>query len=66
LEKALEKRSGKKTDPLLSDNRGELDDPGFAETGGGVVDNRPSESRKLLAGRDAEDIQILPVFGCKN
>jgi len=61
LEKALDKRSGKK----LSDNSEVLDDPGFAETGGGVVDNRPSEGRKLLAGRGAEELQTLPVFGVK-
>ena len=62
LEKALDKRSGKK----LSDNSGFKDDPGSAETGGGLPDNRPSEGRKLLAERDPNERQILPVFGVKS
>jgi hypothetical protein len=62
LEAALDKRSGKK----LSDNSEYKDDPGSAETGGGLPDKRPSESRKLLAERDPNDHQILPVFGVKN
>ena len=62
LEAALEKRSGKK----LSDNSEFIDDPGSAETRGGLPDNRPSEGRKLLAERDPNDHQILPVFGVKS
>jgi hypothetical protein len=61
LENALDKRSGKK----LSDNSDYKDDPGSAETGGGLPDNRPSEGRKILAERDVNDRQILPVFGVK-
>jgi len=61
LEKALDKRSGKK----LSDNSEYKDDPGSAETGGLLPDNRPYEGRKLLAQREEDDRQILPVFGVK-
>jgi len=62
LEKALDKRSGKK----LSDNSEFRDDPGSAETGSLAPDNMPSEGRKLLEQRDINDRQILPVFGVKN
>jgi len=61
LENALDKRSGKK----LSDNSEFIDDPGSAETGGALPDKRPSEGRKVLAERDVNDRQILPVFGVK-
>ena len=61
LEKALDKRSGKK----LSDNSDFRDDPGSAETGSDLPDNMPSEGRKLLEQRDINERQILPVFGVK-
>ena len=61
LENALDKRSGKK----ISDNSEFIDDPGSAETGGALPDKRPSEGRKVLAERDVNDRQILPVFGVK-
>ena len=61
LENALDKRSGKK----ISDNSDFIDDPGSAETGGALPDKRPSEGRKVLAERDVNDRQILPVFGVK-
>jgi len=61
LEKALAQRSGK----LLADNSGDIDDPGNAETGGLLPDNRPPEGRKLLEKREADDLQTLPVFGVK-
>jgi hypothetical protein len=62
LEKALDKRSGKK----LSDNSEFRDDPGSAETGSIVPDNRPSEGRKVLAERGSDELRTLPVFGVKN
>lgn len=61
LEKALDKRSGKK----LSDNSEFKDDPGTAETGGSDPDNSPILSRKVLAERGPDDRHILPVFGVK-
>jgi hypothetical protein len=61
LEKALDKRSGKK----LSDNSEFIDDPGSAETGGSDPDNSPVLSRKVLEQRGPEDLQTLPVFGVK-
>jgi hypothetical protein len=61
LENALDKRSGKK----LADNSEYMDDPGSAETGGLLPDNRPQEGRKVLAERDSDDRKILPVFGVK-
>ena len=57
----MAQRSGK----LLADNSGDIDDPGNAETGGLLPDNRPPEGRKLLEKREADDLQTLPVFGVK-
>ncbi|CAB4121962.1 hypothetical protein UFOVP27_30 [uncultured Caudovirales phage] len=62
LEKALDKRSGKK----LSDNSEFKDDPGSAETGGADPDNNPILSRKVLSERGPDERHILPVFGVKN
>jgi len=50
-------------EPLLSDNKDELDTPGSAETRGVTPDNRGTEVRKVSAKRDPEDVSILPVFG---
>jgi hypothetical protein len=69
LEKSLDKstHSGdqhKQLEPLLlSDNSGEMDDPGLAETRGLGPDNSIVEMRKVLEPRDASDMATLPVFG---
>jgi hypothetical protein len=61
LEKALDKRAGKK----LSDNSEFIDDPGSAETGGSDPDNSLVLSRKVLEQRGPEELRTLPVFGVK-
>ncbi len=61
LEKALDKRAGKK----LSDNSEFVDDPGSAETGGSDPDNSLVLSRKVLEQRGPEELRTLPVFGVK-
>ena len=49
----------------LSDNSGERDDPGLAETRGLDPDNRGVEVRKHSAPKAPEDTITLPVFGVK-
>jgi hypothetical protein len=53
----------KERQPLLADKSAYMDDPGSAETGGLLPDNRPENSRKDLTARDPEELRILPVFG---
>jgi hypothetical protein len=47
----------------LSDNSGEKDDPGLAETRGIDPDNRGVEVRKEFIARDPNETMTLPVFG---
>lgn len=61
LELALTRKSGS----MLSDNNGDIDDPGSAETLGLNTDNSALEMRKQsveIKGRNPEEIRTLPVF----
>jgi len=61
----LELAMDKKNPQLLSDNSGDIDDPGSAETLGLDPDNSGVEVRKdspKLTLRDPEEITTLPVF----
>ena len=60
LENSLNKKYSQEK---LSDNSGELDSAGSAETRGLAPDNRGIEVRKDFKPRDPEDIRTLPVFG---
>lgn len=53
-------------DALLSDNSGDIDDPGSAETGGSIPDNSLVEVRKEITVRDSTEVRTLPVFGVEN
>jgi hypothetical protein len=60
LENSLNKKYSQEK---LSDNSGELDSAGSAETRGLAPDNRGVEVRKDFKPRDPEEIRTLPVFG---
>lgn len=72
LEKSLDKQNQRpelkvvSQESLLSDNSGNLDDPGNAETLGVDPDNSDLEMRKPergeLVSRDPQEMQILPGF----
>lgn len=61
----LERQLSKNNLTLLSDNSEDIDDPGSAETGGDVPDNKAPEVRKSFGGikpRDPSEMATLPVF----
>jgi hypothetical protein len=73
LEKSLDKQKPPHlrvvNDEKLSDNSGELDDPGLAETQGVTPDNSGIEVRNnsemeapKIVARDASEMRTLPVF----
>ncbi len=61
----LERQLSKNNLTLLSDNSGDIDDPGSSETGGVEPDNSVPEVRKSFGAtkpRDPSEMTTLPVF----
>jgi len=58
----LEEHLTRREQLKLADNSGGIDDPGYSETEGREVDNRPTQVRNNLTVRDSNEVVNLPVF----